>query len=463
MHRAILPMLLFILVCHSPLSAQFNQKWGVPGSPTGQKVAVILEMVDRGDDDFTREMLGTHFAEAFVALKSMEEHFAEFRRLHEDLPELRPAGVMRTDTGARFRARSEASGQAVSFTFQVDDGGRIAGLEVDMGSGGPGRAGGPRRPLPEQLEEWTEAGEFSGVVFDFRDGETLFAQAYGLADRRYDIPNTLDTAFNLGSLIKAFTGAAIMLLEEDGRVDLDAPLGDYVDGFPEDIAQKVTVRHLLQHRSGWGHYWDNETFLENLGEMREMSDYLAFIREIPLGFEPGTDREYSNVGYEVLGGVIKAASGMSYYDFVQERIFDPLGMTRSGFPMRDQPARGVAVGYTKQHPDAVEEGYSMENTFLLAPRGTAGGGGYSTVEDLQRFWLGLADGKIAGERGFSMVLGEYDETAGTPRGETVRAGGGPGVMAVILFNPGERRFAAVLSNFDSELVSQVIERFEDRR
>ncbi len=132
--------------------------------------------------------------------------------------------------------------------------------------------------------------------------------------------------------------------------------------------------------------------------------------------------------------------------------------------MRDHPTPGVAVGYTKQHPDALEDGYSMENTFLLAPWGTAGGGAYSTVGDLQRFWLGLADGKIAGERGFSMVLSEYDETAGTPDGETARAGGGPGVMAIVLFNPGQRRFAVVLSNFDSEeLVSQVMDRFEGGR
>jgi len=462
MHRTILSTLLLVLVYQGSLSAQFNEKWGVPGSPTGQKVGVILEMVDRGDDDFTREMLGAHFAEAFVTSRSMDEHFSVFRKLHDDLPGVQPAGVMRTESGARFRARS-GSGETVSFTFQVDDQGRIAGLEVDMGSGGPDGAGGPRRPLSDLLDEWTEQGEFSGVVFDSRDGETLFAQAYGFADRRYDIPNTLETAFNLGSLNKAFTGAAIMLLEADGRVNLDAPLGDYLGGFPDDVADNVTVRHLLQHRSGWSHYWDNETFLDNLGEMREMSDYLAFIREIPLGFEPGTDREYSNVGYEVLGGIIESASGMSYYDFVQQRIFDPLGMTRSGFPMRDHPTPGVAVGYTKQHPDAVEDGYSMENTFLLAPRGTAGGGAYSTVGDLQRFWLGLADGEIAGERGFNMVLSEYDESAGTPNGETARAGGGPGVMAVVLFNPRERRFAAVLSNFDSELVSQVIERLEGGR
>ena len=458
MHRTMMLALLLVLPVQGPLSAQFNEKWGVPESPTGQKVAVILEMVDRGDDDFTREMLSAHFAEGYVALQSMDEHLAEFRRMHDNFPGIRPAGVMRTQSGARFRARSASAGQSLSFTFQVDDADRIARLDVEVGPGGAAGPSGPQRPLSEQLEEWTEQGEFSGVVFDSRDGETVFAEAYGLADRRYDIPNTLETAFNIGSLNKAFTGAAIMLLEADGKVDLDASLGDYLDGFPEDVAQKVTVRHLLQHRSGWSHYWDNETFLENLGDMREMSDYLAFIREIPLGFEPGTSREYSNVGYEVLGGIVEAASGMSYYDFVKECIFDPLGMTRSGFPMRDQPTRGVAVGYTKQHPDAVEEGYSMENTFLLAPRGTAGGGAYSTAEDLKRFWLGLADGQIAGQRGFSMVMSEYDEEAGIPRGETARAGGGPGVMAVVLFSPQERRLAVVLSNLDTELIDQIIRR-----
>ncbi len=208
MHRIILSALLPALLVQGSLSAQFNKKWGVPGSPTGQKVGVILEMVDRGDDDFTREMLGVHFSDAFVASYPMVEHLSLFRRLHDDLPGVQPTGVMRTDSGARFRAES-GSGQTVSFTVQVDDGGRIVELEVDMGLGDPGEASGPERSLPELLEEWTEAGEFSGVVFCSRDGETLFAQAYGSADQRYDIPNTLETTFNLGSLNKAFTGAAI--------------------------------------------------------------------------------------------------------------------------------------------------------------------------------------------------------------------------------------------------------------
>ena len=458
MHRIAICALLLVFLVQGQVSAQFSEKWGVPGSPTGQKVSLILEMVDRGDDDFTREMLEQHFAGDYVAQQAMAEHLSEFRAMHENLPGLRPAGVMRMETGARFRAESSESGRSVSFTFQVDDEDRIAMLEV---AAGPDRAAGPLRPLPELLEEWSKAGDFSGVVFDSRNGETVFAEAYGMADRRYDIPNTLETAFNIGSLNKAFTGAAIMLLEEEGKVDLDAYLGDYLAGFPEEVARSVTVRHLLRHTSGWSHYWDNETFLENLGDMREMSDYLAFIREIPLGFEPGTSSEYSNVGYEVLGGIIEAASGMSYFDFVQQRIFDPLGMTRSGFPMKDQPTRGVAVGYTRQHPHATEEGYTMENTFLLAPRGTAGGGAYSTAQDLQRFWLGLADGRLAGARGFSMVMSEYDDEAGIPRGETARAGGGPGVMAVILFAPQERRFAAVLSNLDSELVEEISRRLGD--
>jgi len=226
------------------------------------------------------------------------------------------------------------------------------------------------------LAEWTELGEFSGVVLDSRGGETVFAEAYGTADRRYDIPNTLETAFNVGSLNKAFTGAAIMLLEEEGKVDLDAYLGDYLDGFSDDVARSVTVRHLLQHTSGWSHYWDNETFLEHLGDMRETSDYLAFIREIPLGFEPGTFNEYSNIGYEVLDGIIEATPGMSHFDFIQQRIFDPLGMTRSGFPMKDQPTRGVASGYTRHHPHATEEGYTMENTY---PAGATRFGGWGVL------------------------------------------------------------------------------------
>ncbi len=462
MHHIMLSALVPILLYQGSLSAQLSEKWGVPSSPTGQTIAVILEMIERGDEEFTVEMLDAHFSDAFVASKPMDDHVSLFRELHDDLLEVRPAGIMRTEEGATFRARSPTSETTVSFGLQVDAHGRIASLLVDPGSGGPAEAD-PEASLPDLLEEWAARGEFSGVVFDSRDGRPVFARAYGLADRRYGLPNTMETAFNIGSLNKLFTGAAVLLLEEDGKVELDAPLGDYLDGFPDDVARKVTIRHLLQHRSGWGHYWDNETFLAHLGEMRALPDYLAFIRDIPLGFEPDTDRLYSNIGYEVLGSVIETVSGMSYYNFIQERLFDPLGMTRTSFPTNDYPTPGLAIGYTKEHPDAVEDGYSMENTFLLAPRGTAAGGAYSTVEDLQRFFLGLVDGRILDDRGLSMTLGGYGEATGVPKGVTVRAGGGPGIRAVVLFDPQARRLAAVLSNYDTDLISQIIERLESAR
>ena len=121
MPRVFLALLVTLLV-QAPLAAQFNEKWGVPGSPTGQKVGLLLEMVDRGDDDFTREMLEAHFAAEYMAVQTMAEHLSEFRRMHEDLPGLRPAGVARMEAGARFRAQSSESGRSVSFTFQVDDG-----------------------------------------------------------------------------------------------------------------------------------------------------------------------------------------------------------------------------------------------------------------------------------------------------------------------------------------------------
>ncbi len=450
---------LLLVGVNLPVSAQLNEKWGVPGSPTGQMVAQVLEMIERGDDAYTREALAAHFAPEFVDAHPMSMHLQIFRQLHDDLPGVQPGGVMRTSDGAQFTATSATTGSSVAITLRMSADGRIESLLVEAGGRGPDPAM-AALPLDELVERLAGEGEFSGVVYESRGGRPVLTSAHGLADKRSGTPNTPETAFNVGSIGKSFTGAAVMLLAGEGRIDLNAPLGTYLDGFPEHVARTVTVRHLLRHESGWEHYWEHEAFRARRGDLREMDDYLDFIRGMPLRFEPGSRQLYSNVGYEVLGGIIEAVTGQRYRDFMAERIFGPLAMSRTGFPLRDEVVPGVAIGYTSDHPYAEAPGYVMENTFLLAPRGTAAGGAYSTVEDLERFFRGLVGGGLLDVGAAGMVLSEYDEAAGAPAGAVALAGGAPGVSALVVFDPRSDRFAAVLANQDSEAVSAIGRRLE---
>lgn len=312
------------------------------------------------------------------------------------------------------------------------------------------------------LERWAAEDRFAGVVVDSRDGRRVFTGAYGESDRRHGAPTTEATRFNVGSIGKAFTAAAVLLLEREGRIDLDAPIGRYLQGFPDSVARAVTVRHLLAHRSGWGHYWENEAYRANRTAMREISDYLAFIREIPLDFEPGTRRRYSNVGYEVLGGIVEAVTGERYRDFVRRAVLEPLGMRDTGFFPRDSVVPRVAVGYTRDHPHAESEGWVMENTLLLPPVGTAAGGAYATADDLVRFFEGLVAGEILDREAVALLLNDFDPEAEFPAGPSVLGGGAPGVRAAVLVDPSRDHVAAVLSNLDTPLVSRIVDRLEKR-
>jgi CubicO group peptidase (beta-lactamase class C family) len=429
-------------------SGQLNEKWGVPGSPTGQAVAVVLEMIDCGDPAYVRSMVAERFDPEFVARVPMSEHVSVFQRLHDDLPGVTPGGLRRTPEGAELALRGD-SGRSARIQLRVTEAGRIAGLRVLEIEGPSATAG---LPLEDRLERWAASGAFSGVVYRTRDGQRHWARAYGVADRDHGVPNTEDTRFNIGSLTKAFTGAAVLMLWEEGELELDDPIGRHLDGFPPEIAGSVTIRHLLTHTSGWGHYWDNDAFRSNLVALRDLDHYLAFIRDIPLDFEPGTDRQYSNVGFEVLGAIVEAASGQSYYDFVRERVFAPLGMHDSGFFPRDRPTPRRAIGYTTAHPHA--DGQPMENTLLLGPVGTPAGGSYSTAADLARFWSAMLGYELLGETASHMAMGDYREGEEKP-GPNVYGGGGPGVRAAVVVVPGRRSIDVVLVNIDTPVLEEL--------
>jgi len=171
--------------------------------------------------------------------------------------------------------------------------------------------------------------EFSGTIPVTRNGTKLFENAYGLASKNFNVPNRMDTKFNLASLSKMFTSVAIAQLAEQGRLGIDDPIGRHMTGFSSDAAEKVTIRHLLRMQSGWGDYWGDEYYRSNFADIRTVSDYISFLRDKPLQFEPGTQDLHSNSSFQILGAIVEAVSGQDYYAYVQENIFDPAGI-RSG-------------------------------------------------------------------------------------------------------------------------------------
>ncbi len=299
--------------------------------------------------------------------------------------------------------------------------------------------------LESALQQTTAKDEFSGVVLVARNGEPVFAKAYGMASKEYEVANNLDTKFNLGSIDKIFTKIAIGQLIADGKIaSIDDKLGKYLPDYPnQDAAEKVTLRQIVNMRSGIGDFFGPKFMESAKDKYRTIADYLPLFAGERLAFEPGSKRQYSNGGYIVLGAVIEKVSGMSYYDYVRQHIFKPLGMNDTDFYEADVPTLNLASGYTLA---TAPDGGSRRNNFYTRPeRGSSAGGGYSTARDLLRFSLALASGKIQNPA-FDLSPASGNQFR-SPPGIAV-AGGAPGINADLETGLPGGYDLIVLSNYD---------------
>lgn len=237
------------------------------------------------------------------------------------------------------------------------------------------------------------SGVFSGAVLVAQGDKVVAETACGQANRRYSVSNSTETRFNLGSMDKMFTAIAILQLAESGRISLDDPLSKYADDtwLPIEISGRITLRHLLSHTSGLGSFLGAEFAKSSPQQFRELGDYKPLVRGDRPTFEPGAGYRYSNTGMLLLGVVIEAASGESYFDFVRSHIFKPAGMADTGsWPLED-PVANVAMGYGWAPRSPL--GW-RENTQSYVYRGGPAGGGFSTVGDLHRFARALQTDKL---------------------------------------------------------------------
>ncbi|GAB4317548.1 MAG: hypothetical protein Kow0074_06200 [Candidatus Zixiibacteriota bacterium] len=352
---------------------------------------------------------------------------------------------------------------AYTFEFETDPPHRILRMNVDFheGRGGPEL---PRLEIPigmraEQIEDvvdpWVrqlaDDGAFSGVLMIAVDGKPVYSVAVGKASIEWDVPNRLDTRFDLGSINKSFTQVALAQLAVEGKLSFDDHIIDHLPDYPNaDAARQITIRHLIEQTSGLGDIFTDEFFQSSRALYRTPRDFFPLFADKPLARKPGEKREYSNAGYMVLGAIIAEASGMPYEDYVKEHIFKPAGMTGAGFFAHDEPVPNVAVGYTRMGPD----GELRNNLFMLPIKGNSAGSAQASAEDLLKFDNALREHVLLPPAWTAWYFGGPEPDTANQRfddvsrstAETGIAGGAPGVSAVMEGNG--RLTVIVLSNFD---------------
>jgi CubicO group peptidase (beta-lactamase class C family) len=249
--------------------------------------------------------------------------------------------------------------------------------------------------LEELTDATAESGGFSGAVRVDRRGSTEIAKAYGYADRASAIANTIDTQFGTASATKTLTALTVMALVEEGRLDLSTTARSLLgDDLPE-IADDVTVEHLLAHRSGIGDYFDENGLDDMTGyalsvpvhRLATPEEYLEALAGRPTVFRAGESFAYNNGGYVVLAILVERASGAGYHEQVRRCVLEPAGMADTAFLRSDELPARAARGYLTR--DGLRT-----NVLHLPVVGVGDGGVYSTVADMHRLWEALLAGRI---------------------------------------------------------------------
>ncbi|MEX2284254.1 MAG: serine hydrolase domain-containing protein [Gemmatimonadota bacterium] len=322
--------------------------------------------------------------------------------------------------------------------------------------------------LTAKLLKDVAADRFAGSVLFAKiengTSKVLFSRSYGLADREGKLPNTLDTRYRIGSMNKMFTAVSILQLVQAGRIKLTDPVGKYLTDYPnQDLANKVTIHHLLTHTGGTGDIFGPQYNARRL-ELRTLNDYVALYGQRAPAYEPGSRWAYSNYGMLLLGVVIEKVSGKSYYEYVAQNIYAPAGMTRSGSEPESEAVRERSIGYLR----AQGSNAWTPNTNTLPYRGTSAGGGYSTVSDLLKFATALMTHKLLNAENTALLITGKVDTGGGGKyaygfqdarkdgvGFVGHGGGAPGMNGDLKIYPQSGYVVAVLSNLDPPAAGQV--------
>ena len=209
----------------------------------------------------------------------------------------------------------------------------------------------------------------------YKDGKILYRKAFGMANLELDVPMKPENVFELGSITKQFTAVSILMLMEQGKLNLDDEITKYLPEYPTN-GKKITIRNLLNHTSGIKSYTDLPSFRETARTDQSPKEIIAVFKDEPMDFDPGEKWYYNNSGYIVLGYIIEEVSGKSYADFISDNIFVPLEMNNSYYGSKSNLIKKRASGYMP-----IEGGYKNAD-YLSMTLPYAAGSLMSCVDDM---------------------------------------------------------------------------------
>jgi CubicO group peptidase (beta-lactamase class C family) len=452
-----------------PLASQV--KPAIPDTEAGKRLAQLVEVLNTGSPAVFKKFISQEFSDKMVSAVPMARHLSIFGDIHD---KSRGYDLVRIDDSkdysirAVYKNRLTEGFDLIMVNLESAAPHKIEGLGVRPTGPGPGTVS--EQPLTEKemageldrfVKKLAAADVFSGAVLVERNGRKIYEASFGQAVKGWNLPNRVDTKFNLGSMNKMFTAVSIAELVEKGKLSYEDSLDKFLgpDWLKPEAAKKIRIKHLLSHTSGLGSYFNDKYQNSSRALFRAVDDYKPLVIDDAPAFEPGTQWQYSNTGMLLLGAVIEKVTGGSYFDYVRENVYKPAGMTASDAYEMDLPVPNLAIGYDKEF---LEDGTIRfrNNLYMHVIKGGPAGGGFSTVGDLVRFAGALSSGKLVSRDSYALLTSpkpdlkspEYgfgfsfdkDDVLGRIVGHS---GGFPGINSNLDIFQDRGVVAAVMSNY----------------
>jgi CubicO group peptidase (beta-lactamase class C family) len=310
--------------------------------------------------------------------------------------------------------------------------------------------------MEEVIHSKVSSNKFMGSILVARNDQILLDKGYGYANLEWQVPNSPDAKFRLGSITKQITAACILLLEERGKLKTDDLVKKYLPDAPS-AWDHITLYNLLTHTAGIPNFTEFPDYRASEATPTTPEQLVARFRDKPLEFQPGEDWRYSNSNYVLLGYLIEKITGQRYQDFVEQNIFKPLGMQNSGYDSNTAIIPHRAAGYSPGPNGPVNAGYVDMSVPFSA------GALYSTTHDLLRWEQGLFAGKLLSAESFKKMTTPFKRNYAcglvvhTINGHKVidHGGGINGFSTLLAYYPDDKLTIIALGNIESGASAEI--------
>lgn len=402
------------------LSAQTNaQSIQIPNTASGKQLNEWLSVFARGDQAAFQNFIRDHYSSALLSETTVAETADRHARTYLDT---RGFDLRDIEKAQDFETVALAQASLTGLWFR---------LTMKLETTAPNkitqytaqRIQPPAKFLPKKLSDkelvneirefmnrLAAADAFSGTLLVAKNNIPIFQTVHGMASKAYNVPNRMDTKLGTASVGKMFTAIAIAQLAEQGKLSFTDTVGQHLTDYPnKEVAQRVTIHHLLTHSSGLGDTY-SANYICHKGVLREVRDWLPLFvnNPKPLDFEPGSRWQYSNQGFILLGAIVERVSGENFFEYVRKHIFQPAGMVNTDYYEADRDTPNLAIGYTN-FEDLGEDRYQFHlgerrNVSLYnGARGGPTGGASSTAEDLLKFTRALWGNKLVSAKTLDLL------------------------------------------------------------